>query len=367
MKHDDFSTRMKEHYEVRSQTYLPRRSYFFLRLDGKAFHTYTKGMERPFSPVLSKIMDLTAKYLCEKIAGARIGYVQSDEITIMVTDFDSINTQAWFDGNVQKIVSISAAMATAEFNRLMYLENPDFLAKGKTAMFDSRVWLVSDPFEAENIFIWRQQDCRKNSISMAAQSMFSHKELQNKSGKVMKEMMLTKNVNWEDYPQGFRNGRSIVKETVTEPIGVCRKSDCGKEETCAYSPCYKKEEVTRSKWVVQESPVFSVERNYIRSRLPLIPNFLTDDIARELMESEEELKDTLGTKWESSLTENIELSLLKASGLPAEALETLYRTPPGARIGDTVDLRQLIPVKAITQKKLDKDYCPTTPFNDYEG
>lgn len=279
MKNDDFGTRMKENYEVRSQTYLPRRGYYLLRLDGKAFHTYTKGMERPFDKTLSDVMDATAVYLCKNITGAKLAYVQSDEISILVTDFDKLTTQAWFDGNIQKIVSISAAMATAEFNRLMYNIKPEYIEVGKLALFDSRVWMIADPYEVENVFIWRQQDARRNSVSMAAQSMFSHKALQGKNVSVMKQMMLDEGTNWEDYPAGFRNGRCIVKKSVQEPIGTCRKSDCGKEEACAYSPCYKDELVTRTIWEAEAAPLFVNNRTYLREMMPLIPNYTNDEIA----------------------------------------------------------------------------------------
>lgn len=279
MKNDDFGNRMKENYEVRSQTYLPRRGYYLLRLDGRAFHTYTKGMERPFDKTLSDVMDATAVYLCKNITGAKLAYVQSDEISILVTDFDKLTTQAWFDGNIQKIVSISAAMATAEFNRLMYNIKPEYIEVGKLALFDSRVWMIADPYEVENVFIWRQQDARRNSVSMAAQSMFSHKALQGKNVGVMKQMMLDEGTNWEDYPAGFRNGRCIVKKSVQEPIGTCRKSDCGKEEACAYSPCYKDELVSRTIWEAEAAPLFASNRTYLREMMPLIPNYTNDEIA----------------------------------------------------------------------------------------
>lgn len=274
---------MKENYEVRSQFYLPRRGYQLLRLDGRAFHTYTREMERPFDSLLSSVMDETAAYLCKNITGAKFAYVQSDEISILVTDFDKLDTQAWFDGNIQKIVSISAAMATAEFNRLMYNAKPEYMNAGKVALFDSRVWMISDPYEVENVFLWRQQDAQRNSVSMAAQSMFSHKQLHGKNVAVMKQMMLDNGVNWdEEYPVGFRNGRCVVRKTVQEPVGVCRKSDCGKEEACAYSPCYKNELVTRSKWEIEPAPLFVENRAYLRDIMPLIPNYLNE------VESEEE-------------------------------------------------------------------------------
>ena len=273
---DAFGNRMKESYEIRSQTFLPRRGYFLMRLDGRSFHTYTKGFDRPYDLQLMEVMDATAKYLCEKITGAKLAYVQSDEITILVTDFDKLETQAWFDGNIQKIVSISAAMATAEFNRLMYLAHPEFLQKGKMAHFDSRVWTIADPYEVENVFIWRQMDARRNSVSMSAQSMFSHKELQGKNTKVMREMMLNAGVDWEQYPAGFCNGRCIVRRSVTESIGTCRRTDC-QTEGCSYSPCYKEEKVTRSKWESEPAPVFVQNRSYLRGRMPLIPSFATEE------------------------------------------------------------------------------------------
>lgn len=285
MKHDDFSTRMKENYEVRSQTYLPRRGYYLIRLDGKAFHTYTRGMVRPFDQNLSDVMDATAAYLCKNISGAKFAYVQSDEISILMTDFDKLDTQAWFDGNVQKIVSISAAMATAEFNRLMYELNHNYIAEGKMAVFDSRVWLIADPYEVENVFIWRQMDAQRNSVSMAAQALFSSKELHGKNVQVMKQMMLEKGVDWEEYPQGFRNGRCIVRQTYQEPLGTCRRFDCA-TEGCAYSPCEKDKLVTRSKWVSEPAPRFVSNRDYLRERMPLIRNHLMDELEAAQIELE---------------------------------------------------------------------------------
>lgn len=316
MKYDDFSKRMKDNYELRSQTYLPRRGYYLLRLDGRAFSTYTKGMERPFDSVLAGVMDNTAIALCKKIAGARLAYVQSDEISILVTDFDKIETQAWFDGNVQKIVSISAAIATAEFNRLMYNIRPEYLTNEKTAVFDSRVWMIADPYEVENVFRWRQQDAMRNSVSMAAQSMFSHKELHGKNVAAMKQMMIDKGVNWQNYPTGFRYGRCIVRNTTQEPSGVCYHFDCH-EEGCAYSPCQKNELLTRSKWEAVPAPSFNEKPEFLRDILPLIPNHVMDqkDVESALREFEIE-------GWKKELASITDPSASKRN-------ETKYRSKNG--------------------------------------
>ena len=112
---DDLGNRMKD-YEQRTRIKLPRRTNTIIRMDGKAFHTYTKGLDRPFDENLMYDMNATTQFLCENIQGAKIGYVQSDEISILLTDFDKLTTDAWFDYNVQKMVSVSASLATGKFN-----------------------------------------------------------------------------------------------------------------------------------------------------------------------------------------------------------------------------------------------------------
>ena len=170
---------MKEYYENRTRNFLPRRTYTIIRVDGKAFHTYTRGLETPFDGKLVSDMDETACYMCKNVQGAKFAFVQSDEISILLTDFDSLTTDAWFDGNVQKMASVSSSLATAKFNAL----RPD-----KIALFDSRVFSIPSTVEVANYFIWRQQDATRNSISSVAQSMFSHSELENKNTNQMQEM-----------------------------------------------------------------------------------------------------------------------------------------------------------------------------------
>ena len=217
---DALGDRMKD-YEVRTKTKLPRRTNTIIRLDGKAFHTFTKGFDRPYDTKLMDAMDYTTKMLCAEIQGCKLGYVQSDEISLLLTDFDKISTDAYFDGNVQKIVSVTASMATAFFNRYM-IENR---ITDKLAFFDSRVFSIAQRVEVENYFIWRQEDCVRNSISMTAQSLYSHKELNGVNTSKAQDMCMLKGVNWNDQPDGFKRGRMITKETYFEDVILPNSDD----------------------------------------------------------------------------------------------------------------------------------------------
>ena len=222
---DDLGKRMKEQYEIRTRYMLPRRTYTLIRLDGKAFHTFTQKMKKPFDLDFMEVMTETAKFLCEEIQGAQMAYVQSDEISLLLTDFTKITTDAWFDGNIQKMASVSASIATAKFNQLMMVKACDNfdgddryknlkyweIDEFKLAFFDSRVWTIPDPIEVENYFIWRQKDAVRNSISMAAQSLYSDKELKGKSSSEKQDMIHAKGMNWNNLPDGFKRGRTIYK------------------------------------------------------------------------------------------------------------------------------------------------------------
>lgn len=207
---DDLGIRMKDQYENRTRYFLPRRTYTIIRLDGKAFHTFTRGMKRPFDQDFINIMDSTAKFLCEEIQGCQMAYVQSDEISLLLTDFDKITTDAWFDGNIQKMVSVSASIATAKFNALFnYDKDPSQM---KMANFDARVFTIPDPVEVENYFVWRQKDAVRNSIAMTAQSLYSHKQLEGVTQVGMQDLIVKKGQNWNDQPDGFKRGRTIYQK-----------------------------------------------------------------------------------------------------------------------------------------------------------
>lgn len=213
---DALGDRMKSFYENRTKTYLPRRTNTIIRIDGKAFHTFTRGFEKPYDTNLSNTMDMTAKLLCENIQGAVMAYIQSDEISILLTDYKKITTDAWFDGNIQKIVSISASMATGYFNSLINFErNKD---SELMAFFDSRTFSIPSKEEVINYFIWRQQDAVRNSISMLGQSLYSHKELNQKNSNQVQEMCFQKGKNWNDVWDGWKRGRMVIKDLANRPI-----------------------------------------------------------------------------------------------------------------------------------------------------
>lgn len=196
MNKDSLGDRMKSQYEDRTRYSLPRRTYTILRVDGKAFHTLTRDMDRPFDKRLSNAMcDVTCSLTA--IQGARFAYTQSDEVSVLLTDFDNIKTDAWFDGNIQKMVSVAASMATEAFMNSISL----------SAHFDARVFTIPDPTEVANYFIWRQQDAVRNSIQMVGRSYFSHKELEHKSCDEIQEMLWQEyKINWNDTPTRFKRG-----------------------------------------------------------------------------------------------------------------------------------------------------------------
>jgi len=237
---DALGDRMKSSYENRTRYFLPRRTYTVIRLDGRAFHTYTRGLDRPFDAGLMEHMGLTARFLCEQITGVALAYTQSDEISLVLTDFATPKTEAWFDGNLQKITSVSASLATAKFNELR---------PGKLAVFDSRAFTIPDPVEVGNYLVWRQQDATRNSISMAAQAYFSHKQLHGKSSNAMQEMLWAGHgVNWNDYDPRFKRG-AIVYPRVE--VGAVRYVDKRTAETRVA------EDVQRRVWTVEAAPIFT--------------------------------------------------------------------------------------------------------------
>jgi len=245
--------RMKKYENINRNKLIPNIPVI-IRLDGKAFHSFTKGFDRPFDNILIAAMDMTARNLCKNIMGCKIAYVQSDEITLLLTDFDNIDTQMWFDGNIQKIVSVAASMATMEFNRAFELYSygvNKYFSKAGKAMFDARVFQVPI-YEVVNNFIWRQQDATRNSIQLVGQDNFSHKQLHKKSCNDIQDMlMLEKGINWNDFPTNVKRGRCIVKETYT----IERESMDEKEK-----------DVERTRWIVDnEIPIFTQDRDYINN------------------------------------------------------------------------------------------------------
>ena len=239
MDTSDLANRMKE-YEKRNQYYLQKRTPVAIRVDGRSFHTFTKGFKRPFDDILMKSMQETAKYMCENIQGAKFAYVQSDEITIILVDYDTLETDCWFNYRTDKLCSISASMATMAFNRvfvknvdewgrltfpnwdeggtneevdvdLLKLNDAYQRAIGKGAMFDARCFNIPKE-EVTNLIYWRQLDATRNSIQMVGQANFSHKELQNKSCNDIQDMLHEqKGINWNNYSTVCKRGTACIK------------------------------------------------------------------------------------------------------------------------------------------------------------
>lgn len=236
--HDDLGNRMKEYYESIPKTKLMRRCPVILRIDGKAFHTFARGFQKPFDGVLVKTMQETMKYLCENIQGCVLGYTQSDEITLVLVDYKKFTSQAWFDYEVQKMCSIAASMATMKFNKFFRDNVGDYLyenydeqyltdyietlqnAVDKGAMFDCRCFNIPKE-EVTNCIYWRQLDASRNSIQMVGQANFLHKELQNKSCNDIQDMlMVQKGINWNDLPIYQKRGSCCVRNhMILEPYG----------------------------------------------------------------------------------------------------------------------------------------------------
>lgn len=226
---DDLGKRMKEFYEQVPKTRLVRRMPVMIRIDGKAFHTFTRGFQKPFDEILIQTMQETTKYLCENIQGCVLGYTQSDEISLVLVDYAKLDSGAWFDYEIQKMCSIAASMATMAFNRA-FEQNiisecghslddeliEIYTSKYDKAMFDARVFNIPKE-EVTNCIYWRQLDASRNSIQMVGQANFSHKELQNKSCNDIQDMLMTqKGINWNDLPTYQKRGTCVVKEKYLE-------------------------------------------------------------------------------------------------------------------------------------------------------
>lgn len=278
---DDLGTRMKTFYEEIPKTKLMRRCPVTIRIDGKAFHTFTRGFQKPFDEILIEAMQKTMKYLCENIQGCVLGYTQSDEITLILIDYKKLNSSAWFDYEVQKMCSIAASMATMAFNKFfkknvenleqyyaIEYETNGWYGKGtpeyemcetyskaveKGAMFDARCFNIPKE-EVTNLIYWRQLDASRNSIQMVGQANFSHKELQNKSCNQIQDMLIDKGINWNDLPAHQKRGSCCVRNNIVI-------STDGTTEIVQLRDSSESENV----WIIdKEIPIFKGEgREYI--------------------------------------------------------------------------------------------------------
>ncbi|WP_433170342.1 tRNA(His) guanylyltransferase Thg1 family protein [Actinoallomurus sp. CA-150999] len=246
--------RMKE-YEQATRTVLPRRTFAIIRSDGRAFHSLLRHAEKPFDENVIAAMDAVTTALCEEISGAVFGYTQSDEASILLTDFAAPGTEPWFAGGVQKMVSIAASVATVAFN--------DVYERAGRALFDARVFTIPDPVEVANYFLWRQRDAVRNSISMAAQAHFSHKRLHRVNTNQMQELLRQeKGIDWNDYPTGCKLGRVVTRKTGERPV--------------TYTDRRTQQEVTttavRSWWETEPAPHFAADPDgWLAATIPVMP------------------------------------------------------------------------------------------------
>lgn len=278
--HDDLGNRMKTFYEQIPKTKLMRRTPVIIRIDGKSFHTFTRGFKRPFDEILIKTMQETTKHLCENIQGCVLGYTQSDEITLVLVDYQRFETSAWFDYEIQKICSISASMATMAFNKFFERNVKAYAYSDETqseelktfdtakadiyknaiekgAMFDARVFNIPKE-EVTNCVYWRQLDASRNSIQMVGQANFSHKELHCKTCNDIQDMlMLQKGINWNDFPTHQKRGTCVIKSDETETI---TEDNIGTDGSVIGTI-----RTVRSKWIIDKDiPIFKGEgREYI--------------------------------------------------------------------------------------------------------
>lgn len=235
MMPDSLGDRMKL-YERAQMAVMPMRMPVILRVDGKNFHAATRGLERPFDHEFMRLMDETAIRLCEQAQGAVFAYVQSDEISVLLHNYKRLNSGSWFDNEVQKIVSVGAGIASSYLTEAW-----------KPVVFDARAFVIPEA-EVCNYFIWRQQDTTRNSVQMAARAVYSHKQVYGKNNGEMQDMLHEKGINWNDYPIGCKRGRGVIRE----PFFV---------------PDHEGGKVERHRWVSEDPPIFTQDREYVERHL----------------------------------------------------------------------------------------------------
>lgn len=244
MKNDAYGDRMKS-YEAVTCAVLPPHTFTIIRVDGRAFHTYLRHAEKPFDQSVMDAMAETAVELCEQVSGTGFAYVQSDEISLLLCDMDT-RSQAWFGGEVQKMVSVSASIATMAFNRC----HPGFSdIRARSATFDSRVYTIPMRSEVMNYFKWRQQDAIRNAVSMAGQAHFPHKSLHGMTtAQVQERLFQEEGINFKtDYSDSARRG-AFVHKTI-EMVDVTQEHQRDHN---------RPPREIRRKWTVEPAPEFNL-------------------------------------------------------------------------------------------------------------
>jgi len=251
------STSMGDRFKAYEHAYrlsFPRRLPIVIRADGRAFHSYLRGATKPFDLGFIEDMGHVAVALCTEISGAVFAYHQSDEISVLVQDWVGEHAEPWFAGELQKIVSLSAAIATSALGA----------RRPGRPLFDARAFVLPNTIEVANYLLWRQRDAVRNSISMAAQAHFSHKRLQGVNGNQMQEMLFAEHgINWNDYPAECRRGQVVIKAGGEREVTYIDKRTGQECTTKAY----------RTWWEVQAAPRFTAEPGgWLAEQIPPMPS-----------------------------------------------------------------------------------------------
>lgn len=243
--------RMKR-YEMTYRQTMPRRTYTLMRLDGRAFHTYLKDSEKPFDRRFTADMDVVATALCIEIQGAQFAYTQSDEISLLLTDFQFLQSELWFGGRVDKMTSVAASIASVCLDR--------FQKRTLPPQFDCRIWSMSDPVEVANYFLWRQRDAVRNSIQMLAQHYFTQAQLHGKKTDEIQEMLFSEHgINWNDLDAGLKRGRVISPK-----YGSIKAWDAAGDDH---------QRGVRPTWQRADAPHFAAQPdNWLAAIIPPLPN-----------------------------------------------------------------------------------------------
>ena len=240
MDHSPLGVRMKDLEHAHRHT-LPGRTHTVIRLDGRAFHTYTANLERPYDAAFAADMDAVAAAVAAEVSGCELAYVQSDEISLLVTDFAKPGTQPWFGGVTQKIVSVTAALASVVLNE----RRP---GTGRP-LFDSRVHTLPTRADVAAYFVWRQRDCMRNSVSMAGQAHYSPKRLHGLNTSQVRDLLAADGHPWEDLDEGFRMGRVVRRQVRTEEVTFEHKRTKQTQTVQAQ----------RTYWVPEPAPLFGFD------------------------------------------------------------------------------------------------------------
>lgn len=230
-------------YENATRHLLPTRTYYIIRCDGRAFHTFTRHTKRPYDPAINDAMDAAAKALAQDLQGTLLAYIQSDELSLVATDLTGPTTQPPYGANLSKLVSLTASVVTAAFNRHWQQHDP----KAPDAHFDSRAFTVPDLKTVETYLAARQADCRRNAITMLANHHIGKRQVHGMSTRDRILALQTAGIRLEDIDPGFLHGRLLQRHTATETVTYTHKRT-GESHTAT--------NVARHHWKTAAAPTF---------------------------------------------------------------------------------------------------------------